>query len=1249
MKSYFLRFIVGFFCICFVIKGFSQVQTNVAVLQKTAQLQADKENQTFVKLLTLSKERNWPMLKRGRNGQLMQLVGIDHFGYPQYLSTQNNIVAAATIGTSTLWPGGNTGLNLSGSSGNMKGKLAVWDGGAVRSTHVELKGRIFQKDNATSIDDHTTHVSGTLIAAGVKPEVKGMAFGAQQLIAYDFNHDMSEMAGESSNLLVSNHSYAYNAGWVYNEDDKRWEFWGAPNATEDYKFGYYDDDTQLWDSIAYNAPNYLIVKAVGNSRESNGPKTGATYWRMDKNGTFYNAGPRPAGISSNDGYDIIPTTGVAKNILTVGAINPIVNGYSKPADAVMSLFSSWGPTDDGRIKPDVVADGVNVTSSIATSDSAYATFSGTSMASPSVAGSIYLLQELYSKLHQGAFLRAATLKGIVIHTADEAGANVGPDYQFGWGVVDIKKAAAVISSNNTDQLIYEKVLNNGKSDTIKVVASGKGKLMATLSWTDPKANVDETNTLNNRTKKLVNDLDLRIKTGSTISLPWILDVANPSAAATKGDNITDNVERVEVANALPGDTSLIIVTHKNTLSRGSQAYSLIISGVGGNTTCTSAATNAGGIRLEKVTIGNVNYSNTTACKTYTNNKSLSLNMQSNTELPFDIKVSSCDATNAASMIKIFIDYNNDGDFDDAGETVAQSGILNNGDEFTGTIQAPQNLVTGNSFLMRIVAVETNNINIVQSCGAYANGETQDYLVIAVPFSNDVGILQVLSPVTGNCANTAQYITVRIENFGSVAKDSIPVNVVVSNGGNIVATINEIYPGSIDGFSYKDFTLQTSFASVSGVTYTITAKTVMPADQYTANDQAVASVSIANPSADPAGRAIICGSDNVSLIADSIAGSGDLFNWYTSATSATPIATGGYVTTNVVTGDKKYYLAKNDSKLSIGATDKASLGAGDYKEGGNFFSYSAALPLTIETARLYVKNPGKVTFIVCDTSDTDVSTGSFYYSTLTSNTIDVYSTVNGSVDNGAVFYTNISVPAGNHILMVTTEDNGATLFRNNGVKTNNYPYSIPGVFSITGNSAGITPGTNYQNFYYFLYDMKLRLNNCVSNRLEIDASTASPALPVITLSGNLFSSTVPTPGKLQWLLTGIPIAGATGQTYIARSNGAYKLADTTYIGCIVFSNEIYYGNGSTENDPLMVWPNPNSGTFNLSFNALQQGDMKVLLFNSVGQKVYENLYSNVSGSYLQQINVGLLATGVYILRVEQAGKIYTKKMIVRSWD
>src|SRR6202035_4619160 len=137
-----------------------------------------------------------------------------------------------------------------------------------------------------------------------------------------FINDVSEMASQAPKLLISNHSYGELAGWNLDTQKNQWQFLGLPGDTIDFKFRYYDDQTQAWDSIAYNAPFYLIVKSVGNNRDENGPAVGQPYYRYNDKGVLIPAGNRPAGISNNDGYDIVPTYGTSKNIISIGAVNP---------------------------------------------------------------------------------------------------------------------------------------------------------------------------------------------------------------------------------------------------------------------------------------------------------------------------------------------------------------------------------------------------------------------------------------------------------------------------------------------------------------------------------------------------------------------------------------------------------------------------------------------------------------------------------------------------------------------------------------------------------------------------------------------------------------------------------------------------------------------------------------------------------------------------------------------------------------
>jgi hypothetical protein len=246
---------------------------------------------------------------------------------------------------------------------------------------------------------------------------------------------------------------------------------------------------------------------------------------------------------------------------------------------MMSFFSCYGPTDDGRIKPDFSAPGVDIFSGNSFSDTSYATLSGTSMASPGAAGSMFLLQQHY-KNTTNSFMRSATLKGLGIHTADECGPHPGPDYMFGWGLLNLEKAVHVIDNSGSAHYMTESSLSNAATYTHNFNTTG-GPLKATIVWTDIAARPNE-NPMNDRTPALINDLDLRIIDVATnqpiAALPWKLDYNNPANAATTGDNDVDNVEQIMVNN-LPAGNYRVQVTHKGTLNGGAQEFSLFLSGI----------------------------------------------------------------------------------------------------------------------------------------------------------------------------------------------------------------------------------------------------------------------------------------------------------------------------------------------------------------------------------------------------------------------------------------------------------------------------------------------------------------------------------------------------------------------------------------------------------------------------------------------------------------------------------------------
>ncbi|MEO0092365.1 MAG: S8 family serine peptidase [candidate division WOR-3 bacterium] len=561
------------FIIFSVINLFAQAETQREWLLKYAQEQKEKYQVDRAQAESIATILGMPIRKEFPNGRVIELQRFEN-GRPVYYTTCN-LNAAKTISTDKVWPGGSGGFSFTGSSET----LGIWDGGKVRNTHQELTGRVILGDGASTLSNHATHVAGTMIASGIQANAKGMSYQGR-LRAYDWNNDNSEMAtAAAAGLKVSNHSYGLITGW-YTPNGVSWHWYGdiAVNASEDYKFGFYSTEARDWDDIARKAPYYLIVKSAGNDRLE-GPSSQPVTHTHSGSGSYtcvHNLDGAP------NGYDCISALGVAKNILTVGAVYDIPNGYTDPSDVVMSSFSCWGPTDDGRIKPDIVANGINLYSCIASSDNAYdGTYSGTSMASPNASGSVGLLLQARRNYWGNNPLRASTIKGLIIHTADEAGPNPGPDYMFGWGLMNTLKAAQVMKADSSaggNFMIREFTLNNGGQLEFQVLSDGTQPLRTTICWTDT-AGTPPPPSLNPTTRMLVNDLDLRvISPTKTTYYPWILDPNNPSAAATTGDNIRDNVEQVHIASPSAG-VYTIRINHKGTLVAGPQPVSVIVTGI----------------------------------------------------------------------------------------------------------------------------------------------------------------------------------------------------------------------------------------------------------------------------------------------------------------------------------------------------------------------------------------------------------------------------------------------------------------------------------------------------------------------------------------------------------------------------------------------------------------------------------------------------------------------------------------------
>lgn len=530
--------------------GYSQTQqekekiaafSNKAANEALAKELQNEESQRIIRLNTYL--QNNPQISKvekfGEFGK-KEIMDVLPNGELVYARTDNS-GAATTARANKLYNGGTLGINIQGQGMTP----AVWDGGVARTTHQEFMvgglSKITVMDGGV-VDEHPTHVTGTIAAQGILATARGIAFNSSPK-SYDWTNDLSEMLGEASTgLLMSNHSY------------------GIGSLSSIWFYGAYDNRARQIDAMTFSNPYYLPVFSAGNDRgETTAP------------GSTQN--------TNKGGYDLIFGHGNAKNVLTVAAVNEVSN-YIGSTSVVMSSFSSWGPSDDGRIKPEISMKGVSVRSTLHTSDTATGLMNGTSMASPGVTGVVTLLQQYYNQLYSN-YMRAATVKGLIMHTADEAGFSAGPDYKFGWGLINAENAAKVIRDKNLTtnrSIIEENELISGGTYTQTISASGTTPLKISISWTDPAYATSNSGTTDPTTKYLVNDLDIKVtSTSGTIYYPWKLQgMTSPSLAGTKNStNDVDNFERVDIAN--PSGNYTITVTHKGALTNGTQKFSLIAS------------------------------------------------------------------------------------------------------------------------------------------------------------------------------------------------------------------------------------------------------------------------------------------------------------------------------------------------------------------------------------------------------------------------------------------------------------------------------------------------------------------------------------------------------------------------------------------------------------------------------------------------------------------------------------------------
>ncbi len=601
-----------------------QAQDRNAVLQQDFAKQNQENNHKFDAYAAkkYGNDRSPELLKKLEEKR-SNLAGFMPDGKPYFYRTQDLRQVKNANADLINTAGGVTGLT---NAYNGEGiKYTIFDGGRVYAAHSafnNIAGRITNKEASTQIySGHSTSVagfigaksitvSGTIGSTAISGNIKGIAT-ASTMDSYRFA--TTTLPGNTSPSTVyekiltaqpaiSNHSYGSNLGWDIDtiNGSNAWIWNGAfssPSTSFDLQGTYLVDD-QNYDNIVYQNPSYVIVKSAGNSYGMGPTGSSLPKYYEDNNGNDIAFAATDVLPQNNcaQGFDCIGPGSLAKNIIIVGATDVIASNnfrYTSAADVVHSDYSSAGPRDDGAIKPDIATTGTNVFAPASADDitgsESYEYGSGTSYSAPVVTGVIGLWMQISKDLFSGQSLNAASAKTLMVHSASEAG-NVGPDPWFGWGYINAKKGAELLVGKANNTVIFkDETLTSGTVNAKNVIASGSEPIKATISWIDPAYVIPSGLTwqaaYNNRSSRLINDLDLRIidTTTNTVYYPWKLDANNPMTPATKADNKVDNIEQVVIDNPVAGRKYRIEISNKGTLVNNSgtaapQNYSVIVTG-----------------------------------------------------------------------------------------------------------------------------------------------------------------------------------------------------------------------------------------------------------------------------------------------------------------------------------------------------------------------------------------------------------------------------------------------------------------------------------------------------------------------------------------------------------------------------------------------------------------------------------------------------------------------------------------------
>ena len=527
----------------------------------------------------------------------------------------------------------------------------------------------------------------------------------------------------------------------------------------------------------------------------------------------------------------------------------------------------------------------------------------------------------------------------------------------------------------------------------------------------------------------------------------------------------------------------------------------------------------------------------------------------------------------------------------------------------------------------------------EKCPSGGYGDWTGPVEICVPIDYDIELVEYLSPIDRECGLDSNIVAVKVRNNGLQPATNFDLYADIT--GDVTASISTTYTGTIlpgmeDSIVIGTFNFQQG-GDIDIVAWSDWSLDSLPDNDYL--DTTSFEISPAGPLQIFSSHTVICQPGDVLFYTEPDMSSPNL-RWFDINNNL--LGTGDSI---IVPQIDSTFTIRLEADTSIGGTATFQAGPPDNNIGAGAIFAAASLSvqsmlvsvyddITIVDAVIYPDGSGTLQVEIRELPSATV--------------VHSFSVpVNQSSPGAPVLIPfNVQLPPGNYQFGANSAGSSVGLYRNSAGAV--YPYGDPNYFEITGNTFNVA-------YYYYYYDITVQYGSCEREDGELtlplgDLAVADFDFDEVSFTVNFFN-TSQNADSVVWDFAGLGTAMGDTVSFQFPQTDSFDVCMIAYGGCgndtvckRVWAHNISVDKHSLASS-LQIFPNPSEGKFTLRFNQQQASDVSIELLDLSGKSVWMEHHARYSGLYSKDFDRGDLASGVYMLRINNRDGIITRRVMI----